>query len=59
MDLTNAHDVRMIVIERRGRDENKRSYHVYVKGAERESIPRHKEVKENLAKSIIKRRGLK
>ncbi|RRK35543.1 toxin-antitoxin system, toxin component, HicA family protein [Schaedlerella arabinosiphila] len=32
---------------------------VYTKGAERESVPRHKEIKENLAKSIIKRRGLK
>ena len=32
---------------------------VYIKGAERESVPRHKEIKENLAKAIIKRRGLK
>ena len=32
---------------------------VYTKGTERESVPRHKEIKENLAKSIIKRRGLK
>ena len=32
---------------------------VYIKCTERESIPRHKEIKENLAKSIIKRRGLK
>lgn len=31
---------------------------VYIKGAERESVPRHKEIKESLAKSIIKRRGL-
>ncbi|MCM1099879.1 MAG: type II toxin-antitoxin system HicA family toxin [Clostridium sp.] len=32
---------------------------IYIKGTERESIPRHIEIKENLAKSIIKRRGLK
>lgn len=32
---------------------------VYAKGKERESIPRHKEIKENLAQSIIKRRELK
>lgn len=32
---------------------------IYTKGTERESIPRHSEIKENLAKSIIKRRGLK
>ncbi len=32
---------------------------IYVKGAERESVPRHNEIKENLAKAIIKRRGLK
>lgn len=32
---------------------------VYAKGTERESIPRHKEIKENLAKAIIRRRGLK
>lgn len=32
---------------------------VYTKGTVRESAPTHKEIKENLAKSIIKRRGLK
>lgn len=32
---------------------------VHIKGTERESVPRHKEIKENLAKSIIKRRRLK
>ena len=32
---------------------------IYIKGTERESIPRHNEIKEHLAKSIIKRRGLK
>ena len=32
---------------------------IYVKGSERESVPRHNEIKENLANAIIKRRGLK
>ncbi len=32
---------------------------IYTNGIDKESIPRHKEVKENLAKAIIKRRGLK
>ena len=32
---------------------------IYVKGTERESIVRHKETDEELAKAIIKRRGLK
>ncbi len=32
---------------------------IYVKGKERESVPRHREIDEKLAKAIIKRRGLK
>ncbi|MCI8332650.1 MAG: type II toxin-antitoxin system HicA family toxin [Clostridiales bacterium] len=32
---------------------------IYIKGKERESVPRHNEIKENLAKAIIKRVGLK
>lgn len=32
---------------------------VYSKGKEREAIPRHAEIKEPLAKSLIKRHGLK
>lgn len=32
---------------------------IYCKGTETEPIPRHKEVDEQLAKAIIKRRGLK
>ena len=32
---------------------------IYTNGTESETIPRHKEVKENLARAIIKRRGLK
>jgi len=31
---------------------------VYVKDGIRESVPRHKEMDENLAKAIIRRRGL-
>lgn len=38
---------------------NGSNHDVYTNGKDTESIPRHKEVKENLAKSIIKRRGLK
>ena len=32
---------------------------IYTNGKESETIPRHKELNELLAKSIIKRRGLK
>lgn len=35
------------------------NHDVYVKGLERESIVRHKETDELLAKAIIKRRNLK
>lgn len=35
------------------------NHDVYTNGKETEAIPRHKEVKENLAKAIIKRRGFK
>ena len=35
------------------------NHDIYVKGKERESIVRHKETDEDLAKAIIKRRGLK
>ena len=35
------------------------NHDIYVKGNERESIVRHKETDEELAKAIIKRRGLK
>lgn len=31
---------------------------LYTNGKETETIPRHREIKENLAKAIIKRRGL-
>lgn len=32
---------------------------IYTNGEECETIPRHKELNENLARAIIKRRGLK
>lgn len=35
------------------------NHDIYVKGTERESIVRHREVDEELARAIIKRRGLK
>lgn len=35
------------------------NHDIYVKGKERESIVRHKETAEELARVIIKRRGLK
>lgn len=31
---------------------------IYVRGSERESVPRHREVDEDLARAIIRRRGL-
>jgi len=35
------------------------NHDVYVNGNEREAIPRYRELDEELAKTIIKRRGLK
>lgn len=35
------------------------NHDIYVKGQQSESIVRHKETDEDLARSIIKRRGLK
>lgn len=35
------------------------NHDIYIRGNERESIVRHNETDEELAKSIIKRRGLK
>lgn len=34
------------------------NHDIYIKGGERESVPRHREIDEKLAKAIIKRRGL-
>ncbi len=35
------------------------NHDIYVKGNIRESVPRHKETDEELARAIIRRRGLK
>ncbi len=35
------------------------SHTIVTNGRDMEAIPRHKEISENLAKAIIKRRGLK
>lgn len=34
------------------------NHDIYTRGAEREEIPRHREINEYLAKAILKRRGL-
>jgi len=34
------------------------SHDIYVRNSEREEIPRHREINEQLAKAILKRRGL-
>lgn len=38
---------------------NGASHDIYAKGGDMESVPRHKEIDEDLAKAIISRRGLK
>lgn len=38
---------------------NGSNHDIYTNGKESETIPRHTEVNENLAKAIIRRRGLK
>ena len=38
---------------------NGANHDIYYKGNEEETIPRHREIAERLAKAIIKRRGLK
>lgn len=35
------------------------NHDIYSKGSKKESIPRHRDINENLAKPIIKRQGLK
>lgn len=34
------------------------NHDIYVRGTEREEIPRHNEINERLAKAILRRRGL-
>ena len=41
------------VFERHGSNHD-----VYVRGKEKEEVPRHKEIDERLAKAIIRKRGL-
>lgn len=41
------------VFERHGSNHD-----VYMRGTEREEVPRHKEINEKLAKAVLKRRGL-
>lgn len=41
------------LFERHGSDHD-----VYTRGNEKETIPRHKEIDEQLAKAILRRRGL-
>lgn len=41
------------VFERHGSNHD-----VYIRGTEREEVPRHKEINEKLAKAILRRRGL-
>ena len=38
---------------------NGANHDIYTNGKDSETLPRHAEIKENLAKAIIKRRGLK
>lgn len=38
---------------------NGSNHDVFTNGSEKEAIPRHSEINEQLAKAIIKRRGLK
>ena len=38
---------------------NGAGHDIYTNGTQTETIPRHREIKENLAKAIIKRRELK
>lgn len=41
------------VFERHGNNHD-----IYVRGTERESVPRHNEINETLAKAVLRRRGL-
>lgn len=52
-DLIKRLEAGGFVFERHGGNHD-----VYVRGSEREEIPRHKEINEKLAKAILRRRGL-
>lgn len=49
------------LLERNGWElkRNGAKHDLYAKGAKRETIPRHREIDEDLAKAIIRRQGLK
>jgi mRNA interferase HicA len=49
------------ILERNGWKFKRRgsNHDIYIKGKERESVVRHRETDDDLAKSIIKRRNLK
>ncbi len=52
-DLIKKLEAGGFVFERHGSNHD-----VYVRGTEKEEVPRHKEIDERLAKAIIRRRGL-
>jgi mRNA interferase HicA len=45
-------------LEAGGFERHGSNHDVYVRGTEKEEVPRHKEIDERLAKAIIRRRGL-
>ena len=49
------------ILERNGwhLKRNGNAHDIYTNGSEVETIPRHREINENLAKAIMKRRNLK
>lgn len=52
-DLVKKLEEGSFIFERHGSNHD-----VYVRGTEREEVPRHKEINEKLAKAILRRRGL-
>lgn len=51
--------IALLIKNGRSLKRNGSNHDIYAKGAEWETIERHKEIPELLAKAIIKRRGLK
>ncbi|MDD7349768.1 MAG: type II toxin-antitoxin system HicA family toxin [Clostridiales bacterium] len=52
-DLVKKLEKAGFVFERHGSNHD-----IYVRGTEKEEVPRHKDVNEKLAKAILRRRGL-
>jgi mRNA interferase HicA len=52
-DLIKKLEAGGFIFERHGSNHD-----VYARGTEKEEVPRHKEIDEQLAKAIIRRRGL-